>query len=634
MYKISTPIINSICYGKAREKYLSSFKKGKIERVFLVVIVNDDRKFDLSELPLLTENVRFFENNGIEVCVWIGNTIGHGGRLIKEDSFVDEYGYTNLVTMDGAKVDKAYCPLDKKFVAVMKQTIKDIAISGVKTIVLDDDYRMSQHRCSLCCSCELHLKEMSKLLGEEITIENLNSLVFLGGSNKYRDAYIEAQRFGLISFAKELRAAVDEISPEVRIALCSAWSLVNIDGVDGVELTKILAGNNPPLLRIHGAPYWAIEKASLGFCIESARMMSYLHGGRGVEIISEGDTYPRPRYVVPASYLELFDAAMRADGSTDGILKYMFDYHNVPEYETGYVDRHIIGLKKQEELSKVMDGGIEEGVRIRVASHTFKDSFFYEDYSLSNLNQSPYANGAHLSTLSIPTTYSGKGILDFIIGENARGISIDEIKDGCILDATAALIFAEKGLDVGIDKVISYGKEIVTSEKFDSGEIVACYLSLRVLRAEYSDKVKVLSTAHGTPLTILYENKEGKKFYIFCFSVEEMHENIKSENSTVKCSYARQKDLKNACEWISGKRLPVYLPNCPELYPIVKRKDKSMAVAIFNCYADEIINARISLDKVYKKVNCYGFNGKLDKDCLVVDGTISAYSYVFFELFE
>ena len=60
------------------------------------------------------------------------------------------------------------------------------------------------------------------------------------------------------------------------------------------------------------------------------------------------DSFPRKRpspaarlrHKTPASYLELFDMALRADGTVDGILKYVMTYYLHPDYEKGYVERH------------------------------------------------------------------------------------------------------------------------------------------------------------------------------------------------------------------------------------------------------------------------------------------------------
>lgn len=58
--------------------------------------------------------------------------------------------------------------------------------------------------------------------------------------------------------------------------------------------------------------------------------LSFCHNPNA-EIVAEGDVYPRPRYHCPASYLELFDAFVRADGQCTGNMKYMLDLCLVSE---------------------------------------------------------------------------------------------------------------------------------------------------------------------------------------------------------------------------------------------------------------------------------------------------------------
>ena len=109
------------------------------------------------------------------------------------------------------------------------------------------------------------------------------------------------------------------------------------------SISKALAGDTKPIIRLIGAPYWAVDKFlgnMLQDVVELERMESSWTSAEDIEIIAEGDTYPRPRYIVPSSLLEMYDMAMRIDGSHTGILKYMVDYNSTAEFETSYLTRH------------------------------------------------------------------------------------------------------------------------------------------------------------------------------------------------------------------------------------------------------------------------------------------------------
>ena len=180
-----------------------------------------------------------------------------------------------------------------------------------------------------------------------------------------------AQGESLELLAKEIRQAVDKVAPDCPVATCSAYSSWDLDGTDPLKLTEILAGKNKKYLRLHGAPYWTpmTNRPLEGVC-EIARMFASFSRDKDIEIFSEGDTL-RPRFRCPSSYLEIFDAAQRADGAHDGILKYMIGYDSTPLYETGYVDRHVKNLPRYERIGELFEKGANSGVRVLIKPHLF-----------------------------------------------------------------------------------------------------------------------------------------------------------------------------------------------------------------------------------------------------------------------
>lgn len=52
--------------------------------------------------------------------------------------------------------------------------------------------------------------------------------------------------------------------------------------------------------------------------IEAIRVQTMRCRG-DIELVSEADTYPRPRCWVPSSHVEMYDMILRADGLTNGI---------------------------------------------------------------------------------------------------------------------------------------------------------------------------------------------------------------------------------------------------------------------------------------------------------------------------
>lgn len=638
MYKISVPIMEYTFDEKTQTEYLNQFKKAKVERVFIAF---SPINMGVSEetFACIQNTVRVLKENQIEPAVWIGETIGHGSGLFleKDNANAQEKTEEYVVSLQGTSIKGTHCPLNDSVVKSIAKCVQDIAKTGVQTILLDDDFRMSQRAEGWCCCCDKHLAFMSKKCGEPVTRELLREKAFKGGKNKYRDAWISSQAEGLRNLAIKIRNAVDEVSPDIRVATCSAWGPWDIDGINALQLTKILAGKNKPLLRTLGAPYWAMGDIALPSTIEISRMFASFCAEEDMELMSEGDAWPRPRYNVPASYLEVYDAAHRAIGEHDGILKYMFDYISTPEYETGYVERHIKDLSLMESISQMFSEGKTEGVRVCVYPHKAQNAVYPEDFFEFTWAeaQMPYPSGNVLAATSIPSVYGQEGMCSLITGENARYVTSDLYEKGGIIDGWAAKILHEQGIDVGIDEILTFDKTCVMQEKFllDGQQTLIKNGNCRILNANYKKGIVKESVCkidgQETVLSYRYENANGQKFFVLGISVEEQAGNLSLLNS-----YARQKQLMEATEWIAGKKLPVKCVKNPQLYIVCKRKKNSLAVGLFNCFADSILKPTIQLDKIYSKVEFLGTNGNMKDDEIILTKEIPAFGFVAFEVFD
>lgn len=638
MYKLSVPIMIDTCIKEEeRQKYVEQCLASKVERVFLAFVPKDATVRDevVENIKVMAELLR---KNDIEPAVWVGETIGHGGAMLDaEDESVQIENPHSVVTITGKLIKGTYCPLNEDFTDSIAGCVQKIAQAGIKTILLDDDFRMSQRGDGFCCCCNKHLALMSEKCGEKVTRNLLREKAFKGGKNKYRDAWIDSQAQGLREMAEKIRKAVDIVDDTVRIAICSAWGPWDIDGIDALELGMILAGKTKPLVRTLGAPYWVNVGTSLSAVIETERMFASFCKKEKIEIMSESDPYPRPRYNTPASYLEVFDATLRAVGQHDGILKYMFDYHSSANYETGYIERHIRDLPLLEKISKIFEFGKEEGVRVWVYPHKARTTEYPDDSFVFNWfeSQMPYVSGKLLALCSIPSVYENEGICSLIFGENIRQVKSEAYQNGAILDGWSAKILQENGVDVGLEKVISFDKKAIDKEFFVScnEKVLLKNGNCRLLDAEYKKGVTQESFCEidGKEYTMSYryKNAQGQRFFVLNFSVEEQEENISLLNS-----YARQDSLINAIEWIAGKKLPAKSLKHPQLYVVCKRKENSLAVGLFNLFADSVMNPRIQLDKHYSSVNYLGTNGYMKDDEIILTEEIPAFGFVAFEVFE
>lgn len=626
-YTVSVPVSNGVFKRQGREAVVTELKKLGAKRVFLArgIYTTDPDKFAhiLSELK---DNCAYLKANGFEVGIW-------GWSFLMEG---DSDSFRHIKSLDGKITDKSSrCPLDPAFREFVGNFAAELAKTGADILLFDDDYRLAFWSGSIACGCDLHMSRVQQILGEEIPAEEFKTKVLTGGKNKYRDAFLSVNREALEGFAHHVRASVDAVNPNVRIGVCACMNW-DADGICPAEISKVFAGNTKPLLRLIGATYWPTQPKwsiynRLGAVIEYERMeRSWCSDD--IEILAEGDVYPRPRYAVPSSYLELFDTALMADGGMGGILKYALDYTADPSYERGYVDAHCRNNPVRAQIREVFSGKNACGMRIYEKMRKFQDMEIPEELAGSDSVISIFFSPAAkmLSSLSIPSTYRGEGTCGVVFGENARDLPAEALQNGLVLDLAAARILQESGVDIGLRKI---GGKIKPAEEYfvaDNSYVAAGFNAHTV---ETDPKAQTesffLNSAGGekckTTASYYYENAQGNRFFVFAF---DMYFNV----DTSFRSYTRAAQMIRAAEYLSGRRLPASIRNCPDLYMMCKRDDSgALAVGLWNIFADPVYEPVITLEREYDSIRFINCSGRLEGDKVYLS-PIAAFTFAGFEV--
>ncbi len=595
MYKVAVPVVNENVTRCTPLRAYDVLKGFDADRVFLALgnyeADSDKRKQSFCELR---KNCAFFKEKGLEVGVWIWAFMLPEGK------------YTCMKGLKGQSFRDNMCPLDEDFLQFAEAYVTEMAQSGVDLIMYDDDFRYGFLGASPACVCEHHLKKISELLGEEVTAETVRHYVYNGGKNKYRDAYLKANGDALRNFAKRMRSAADRVNPRVRMGACACLNSWDIDGVSAEEIARIFAGDTKPFFRLIGAPYWAALHCwgnSLQDCIELSRMECAWTVDKDIEIFSEGDVYPRPRTLVPASYLEGFDTALRAAGCTDGILKYGMDYTSVPEYEMGYVRSHKRNRELYKELEEIFSSAVAVGVRVYETPAKLADAVFEEEENIDNMFFSLCSRVLAYNT--VPTVFEGRGVTGAAFGENARHLDKGAFERGLILDIKAARILSDMGTDVGICR---FGEKISagSTELFCDNENRIPTYGAEIYDIGPSENAEVLSytekDGRKIPVTYRYVNSDGQRFFVINV-VTGVH------NPDILRHYERNRQLTEAVRWLSGESLPAAVNGHPALYMMCKKKGSCLAVGLWNFFADTVYEPEIELDGEYCSVsfiNCTG----------------------------
>lgn len=595
----------------------------------------------LETLEMIKKTITLFESHGIEVIVWLGETCGHNGGTPDENP-----PYTPVRSIESGD-SRAFCVTDEKFIKAFGNWLCSLAEVGAKAILIDDDWRMNFRYEGFGCCCKNHMAAFTKELGEDFDEKDIASKVFNGGKSKYRDAWIKAQSDGMLNFAKRMRQALDTVNPETRLGFCCNPSTWSVDCTNVPEVAKAFAGNTKPFLRTTAGPYWVVlwhndyyTPKTLGEVVELTRVQADWCKDFDVDIISEGDTYPKPRFTTPAAYLECYDMALRAADENIGILKSAIDVRNVT-YEPGYVDAMVRNKPHYDWIEKHFYGKKCVGVTPYNNMFVFPNAELdcNSRKSMMYINTSCFvASAKFIALTSTPTAYGEDGI-SVIFGESGRYAGEKELKNGAIIDISAAKFLAERGYDVGIEDFTGEAEndakdffDLTFHRYIDEDYAIRLNAGGFYHNPKLKDNVTVLTEfvrgEHRDNGIFTYENADGMRFMVLPFDVE----SVKEVYGWLGC-YSLRRLVNNNLEWLGRKPVPVLLDtDAPECYLVAKEDENTITVGVWNMHADKIENAKFIISGDYSDVEFYACDGVMEDGYVTLKTTVYPYEFAAFEL--
>lgn len=620
MYKLSIPVNCRTLEYYDREIFADQLRKAGAERVFLCPTGNVTQLLDEEEQESLRSSIAFMKSKGFETGVWIW-------------AFQYENGnFAYMKSPDGISSKTSVCPTDTGYRKLMGDFIEKIAEYDVDVIMFDDDYRYTFIDNSLACLCDKHMKMISEELGEEVPFEIMKEKLLSGTKNRYRDAFVRSNGKALIDFASEMRRRLDKVNSEIRMGFCTCICQWDIDGAHPDKIAEAFAGGTRPFYRLIGAPYWAVNKSwgnRLQDVIELERLEASRRNNSEIEIFSEGDAYPRPRYRTPAAYVEGFDTALRAAGCTDGILKYIIDYSADPLTETGYLSRHIGSRKLYKEIDGVFSDKIHTGVRVFDKAEKYADMKIPEimegNTDIINVAFNPGAR--LLASCSVPSVYGDTDYCGIAFGEDVRSVSVGQMKNGLIIDAAAAEILSGMGIDTGLitaGETLQTGEEVFTENNNHIGFGWKVSFRRTLIDEKAVTESVFVSDGKQYPGSFRYENAAGQRFLVLCFDAYFCDEGLYR-------SYPRAKQIISAVHWLCGKRLPAVITGNPDLYLQTAKNESALTVGLWNFCADNIPEPVIDIDFAADEIRFVNCTGELNGSSVKLS-EIQPYGFVAFEV--
>lgn len=602
MLRPDIPIMNSNLNETTRQETLAQLKQAKAGRVWIAL----DRAslFDRKDhIERLRENLRFFEQNGFEIGVWI-QVFGFGDPLPHV-----QCDWTRIRSVTGVTREAdAFCPEDPNFTAAFLNWVRDIAACAPKLMMLDDDLCLSV-RPGIGCFCDRHLKLLQAQVGK---IDDLTS-IFTGGKNKYRDAWYQTVGNSMREFCQKVRRAVDEIDPAIRVGLCAGYTSWDIEGTDPIEMAKLLAGSTKPFFRLTGAPYWVAAKKRrfpgqrLSAVAENARNQIAWCAGEEIEIFAEADSYPRPCHEVPAMLIENFDIAMHASGIKS--LKYICDYYSSPAYETQYLKIHTRNLPLYEKIEAAFKDTTPCGIQVYRPAHRIQNALLPDQFAGEKPIMNSYFSkaAALLSCHAIPVYY-GEGAENAVVfGDDAQ--YFENVHKRVVLDLPAALLLQKRGIDVGIEAVTPAARPA-----FELFENERTLLSGIDEDAPFFDlTLKDGATVQSSYNTGCVASFRYKNFLILNFDTFALN-----EGCVLYCSYARGRQLQE----FFGYPFPAVC-GYAELYSICAEQKDRQVVLFQNQSIDPIFDFEIKLPRPCRSFRLTGAEGTLCENAIRISTTFA-----------
>ena len=434
-------------------------------------------------LKTLADEIRFFEDEGFPVAVWI-TSLGYGPMT--DPDFLRRFpNYQPLVSPEGATA--AVCSTDAAWRDAVADNVRDFIRAGAKTILFDDDL-VQACRPGVVCACGEHRRRIAARLGvESVTPEQMRD-AYAGPPNPLRTACLDAMGESLMDFCRAMRAAADEIDPSVTLATCLSVSQFDLDGVDVPEMVRLLAGEGTPrpFVRMSGATYWPCHPGNvrnwgqgLGGVIEFLRWQAALLRAEGIVPMDENDPYPRDSGIVPAELCEAYDRAMIAEG---GIIrnKYILrhNWKTGKGIDSAYLAAHLGGRDEAERIAERADVTSPKAFEIFAPPHFVCDATLPEPCAdrreLLRLCTQPLA-GILLAANGALTRYdrdSGAPLAAF--GPAAATLPAQWLRRGVVLDRDGANLLRGRGVDMDAEGGIRSIGEWSLFRNAEAGQFAVC----------------------------------------------------------------------------------------------------------------------------------------------------------------
>jgi len=604
--------------------------------------------------PLLNNVLEFTERfkrakpalevQGIGAGILVQSLINHSerGRSPSDATFQRIVGYK------GDEALACFCPLDTDFVQYARDITRIMAKADPAFLLYDDDIRLDHNPVGWGCFCPLHLKELGKKTGAEISREELLEILKSTDDKgiAMRKAWHETRQESLISLAYSIREVVDSVNPDTRCGICNAAA--NFSVVKKFAIA--VAGKTRPLLRVGSGFYTQPGFKTLPKSIGSvACQVAYHKEDCDIDVLSECDTCPHTRYSLSATGLHaqltgsLLVGANMAKMWVPNCLDWQY------QETKGY--RDVLGKNKPFfDAVEDISGNIEWAGPISPWINFEKHGYFerpWTDTSRTCLSSSAWG-WPLLGRMGVPIRVSGQGEVRMFSGDSFAGYGREELESffsqGLLLDGAAAHILSDMGFEELMGVHVDTSRPFVADfEQFSEnaayhGEyngirqyLVRGDLSETRTLTPCSDDVEIISwfmqwphfqsmdQTRVAPAITVFENKLGGRVAVYSHDFS----GKKAFASMMNTSFLddrRKEQLTRVLAFLGNAPLPAITRNTADalaMYGKYTKEENTDIMTVLNLSSDPIDDLQVTLAD--------GAPRKIEK--LLEDGTWQALDF-------
>ena len=620
-----TDHVKEICDDIERQ-----YKDGIATEALFMMNLTPEGNPAVNKAKLLCDKYQLFkdelEKRGIRAGILVQATIGHGYSVGVRPPF------QSIVAVDGTP-SFTICPYDEGFREYIKAAFAEIASRHPSSIMVDDDFRLFA-RSDRACVCPLHLKEISRRYGKEISREELHEMLEGDGEESQRlmRCYYESNIDSLIGCAKAMREGIDSVDPTIQGTFCSCG-----DTCEGAaEIAKIIAGEgNPVIVRINNGNY--TPAGARNITVKVARCATQIAGMKdGVDVfLAETDTCPQNRYSTGAHSLHSHFVASILEGASG--CKHWITRLASYEPKSGEAYRKILAKHAgfYNELSRIVPSLEWLGCRVPLTKGLWEPRA-----PLSSFIMSSKINGwasCVLERLGLPMYYSDKdGGAVFLDGRRDEFFSDDEIEKmlsgTTFLAVESAKNLIKRGfgehLGVDVEEIPSDNKQASLEIILDNGNPSAKQVGLHKLIPNKDGVIPrsmVVATPNGTaslpriplfPGVTVYKNSLGGNAIVFSGTPEAKF------HYTTAFSFLNESRKLQLINLLSETgNLPVYYPDDSEVYlKAANTPDGALFVAFFNISLDPIDEITLVATREIKSIEALMPDGSYKSVSFRADG--------------